>query len=171
MKKFRGFLLRHRVISLFRCIRRRNQPSAKGYRRLNPSPRSLTRLLKWGARIKAKARAICATNHGFRSGYMRIGKDSVLATGTAPPHATVPKGKMAVYVGQNDGGFERVLLPVFYVNHPLFGQLLSKAEEEYGHDHPGGITIPCRISEFENVKSRIAAGCVGRKMIRWKLPV
>lgn len=164
MKKFRGFLLKHRVISLFRCIRRRNQQSPKGYRRLNPTSRSLTNFLKWGARIKAKARAICSTSPAFRSGYLRIGKDSV-----GP--AAVPKGKMAVYVGQNDGVFERVLMPVFYINHPLFGQLLSRAEAEYGHDHPGGITIPCRISEFENVKTRIAAGCGGRKMIRWKLPV
>ncbi|CAH1448071.1 unnamed protein product [Lactuca virosa] len=165
MKKFRGFLLKHRVISLFRCIRRRNQLSPRGYHRLNPSLRSFSKFLKWGARVKAKARAVCSINPAFRSGYFRIGKDSVVETDHAPPHATVPKGKMAVYVGQDDGGFERVLVPVIYINHPLFGQLLMKAEEEYGHDHPGGITIPCRISEFENVKTRIAAGSGGRKMI------
>ncbi|GJY59808.1 auxin-responsive protein SAUR36-like protein [Tanacetum coccineum] len=64
---------------------------------------------------------------------------------------------MAVYVGQKDGDFKRVLVPVLYINHPLFGQLLREAEEEYGHDHAGGITIPCRFSDFENVKTRIAA--------------
>lgn len=80
----------------------------------------------------------------------------------------VPKGQMAVYVGKKDGEFRRVLVPVIYFNHPLFGQLLREAEEEFGYNHPGGITIPCRISEFENVKTRIAAGNCGRKVLTWK---
>ncbi|KAJ0816339.1 putative small auxin-up RNA [Helianthus annuus] len=63
---------------------------------------------------------------------------------------------MAMYVGQEDGDYERVLVPVIYINHPLFVLLLRKAEEEYVHDHRSGITIPYRISEFENVKSTIA---------------
>ncbi|KVH89198.1 auxin-responsive protein SAUR36 [Cynara cardunculus var. scolymus] len=169
MKKIRGFLIKHRVFSLFRCIRRKSQTSPAGYRRLNPSSRSISKLLKWGAGIKAKATAICSKNPGFRWGYLRVGRDPIVeADPISPPHAAVPKGKMAVYIGQNDGGFERVLVPVIYINHPLFGQLLRKAEAEYGHDHAGGITIPCRISEFENVKTRIAAGCGGRKMLPWK---
>lgn len=163
MKKFRGFLLKHRVTSLFRCLHRRNHSTAT-YCRLNPSPNSLSRILKWVDRVKAKAREICYKNPGFRSGYLKFRQIPVLETG----HTAVPKGKMAVYVGNDDGDFERVLVPVIYINHPLFGQLLKKAEEEYGHDHPGGITIPCRISEFENVKTRIAAVCGGRKMLRWR---
>ncbi|KAD5316996.1 hypothetical protein R6Q59_032268 [Mikania micrantha] len=171
MKKFRGFLLRHRVTSLFRCVRRRYRPSSAGYHRINPSPTSISCFLKWGARIKAKARSICSKNPGSRSGYMLFGRDKVVETGLRPSDAAIPKGKMAVYVGDDDGDCERVLVPVFYINHPLFVQLLRKAEEEYGHDHRGGITIPCRISEFENVKTRIAAGCGGRKMLSWKRPV
>ncbi|KAK9076430.1 hypothetical protein SSX86_004764 [Deinandra increscens subsp. villosa] len=172
MKKFRGFLLKHRVISLFRCIRRRYHPSAGRYRRINHSPGSLSVLLNWGARIKAKARAICSKNPGFRSGYLRVREDPDSETGLTPPRTAVPKGKMAVYVGEEDGDYERVLVPVIYINHPLFGQLLRKAEEEHGHDHPGGgLTIPCRISEFENVKTRIAAGCGGRRKLPWKRPV
>lgn len=167
MKRFRGFLLKHRVISLFRCIRRRHQPSTAGYRQLNPSAGISSSFLRWGARIKAKARAICSKNPGFGSGYLRLQEDSIVETGL---HAAVPKGKMAVYVGQEDGGdYERVLVPVIYINHPLFGQLLRKAEDEFGHDHPaGGITIPCRISEFENVQTRIAAVSGVRKTLRWK---
>lgn len=79
----------------------------------------------------------------------------------------VPKGHMAVYVGQNDGDFSRVFVPVIYFNHPLFGELLREAEEEYGYNHPGGITIPCRIAEFERVKTRIAAGHGARKRLTW----
>ena len=124
------------------------------------------------ARLKAKATAICSKNPGFRLDYLRLGGDPIEETDpTSLAHAAVPKGKMAVYVGQNDGDFERVLVPVLYINHPLFGQLLRKTEEEYGHHHPGGITIPCRISDFENVKTRIAAvgGC--RKMLTWRRPI
>nr|GEY17873.1 auxin-responsive protein SAUR36-like [Tanacetum cinerariifolium] len=47
-------------------------------------------------------------------------------------------------------------------------KLLREAEEEYGHDHAGGITIPCRFSDFENVKTRIAAVCGCRKMLTWR---
>jgi len=83
----------------------------------------------------------------------------------------VPKGHLAVYVGQQDGDFHRVLVPVIYFNHPLFGELLREAEEEYGHEHQGGITIPCQISDFERVKTRIAAagsGAGGARMLAWK---
>ncbi|KAI7733629.1 hypothetical protein M8C21_028572 [Ambrosia artemisiifolia] len=170
MKKFRGFLIKNRVISLFRRLRRRYHSSAAGYRRLNQSNISISRFLKWGSRIKAKARAICSKSTGYRSGYLRLqeGGEGMETRLTTTSYGTVPKGKMAVYVGQEDGYYERVLVPVIYINHPLFVQLLRKTEEEYGHDHAGGITIPCRISEFENVKSTIAAGCGGRKMLLWK---
>ncbi|KAI3719219.1 hypothetical protein L6452_20114 [Arctium lappa] len=163
--KIRGFLIKQRVNSLFRRVCRRNQSPSAGYRRLDPSPRSMSKLLKWGVRLKTKAMAICSKNSGFFQQQNR----PVLGKGCAPPRAAVPKGKMAVYVGQKDGDFKRVLVPVIYINHPLFGQLLREAEEEYGHNHPGGITIPCRISEFENVKTRIAAVCGCRKLLtRWR---
>ncbi|XP_062148757.1 uncharacterized protein LOC133857472 [Alnus glutinosa] len=51
---------------------------------------------------------------------------------------------LAMYVEQQDGGFHRVLVPVMYFNHPLFGELLREAEEESRHQHQGGITIPCQ---------------------------
>lgn len=93
---------------------------------------------------------------------MRVGEEPVKENPGA-----VPKGHMAVYVGQKDGDFHRVLVPVFYFNHPLFGELLREAEEEFGFNQPGGITIPCRFAEFERVKTRIAAGAGGKK-IPWK---
>lgn len=154
MKKFRGFFLKHKVVSLFRRLRRRHCSPAGGYRRLNPSTRSLSDIFKWATTIKSKAKSICYKS----SGYSSLGQET-------QSYGAVPKGKMAVYVGRDDGDYERVLVPVIYINHPLFVQLLRKAEEVYGHDHPGGITIPCRISEFENVKTRIAAG---RKILPWK---
>ncbi|MED6173471.1 hypothetical protein PIB30_059795, partial [Stylosanthes scabra] len=53
----------------------------------------------------------------------------------------VPKGYLAVYVGENQ---KRFVIPVSYLNHPSFQDLLSQAEEEFGYDHPmGGLSIPC----------------------------
>ena len=79
--------------------------------------------------------------------------------------SAVPKGQMAVYVGQSDGEFERILVPVVYFNHPLFGDLLKESENEFGFNQPGGLTIPCRISEFERVQTRIKSG---RPTRMWK---
>ncbi|KAL1331286.1 hypothetical protein AAHE18_12G173500 [Arachis hypogaea] len=66
---------------------------------------------------------------------------------------------------QKDGGeFRRVLVPVVYFNHPLFGELLRESEAEFGYHHPGGITIPCRVTEFEQVKTRIASGSACKRL-------
>ncbi|GJY05514.1 auxin-responsive protein SAUR36 [Tanacetum coccineum] len=151
--KFRGFFIKTRVNSLFRRVCRKNQSPA-GYSRLDKSQTSITKFLNWGCKLKTKAISICSKKPG-------LVQKQVLEN-------SVPKGKMAVYVGQKDGDFKRVLVPVIYINHPLFGQLLREAEEEYGHDHAGGITIPCRFSDFENVKTRIAAVCGCRKMLTWR---
>nr|GLL48591.1 auxin-induced protein 15A-like [Ipomoea trifida] len=87
-----------------------------------------------------------------------------IRVGPAEEEASVPPaGHLAVYVGEAEGATCRVVVPVFYFNHPLFSNLLREAETVYGFDHPGGIQIPCRISEFENVKSRIAAAGGARR--------
>ncbi|CAN0884833.1 Auxin-responsive protein SAUR32 [Linum grandiflorum] len=39
-----------------------------------------------------------------------------------------------------------------YFNHPLFLELLKGAEEEYGFEHKGAITIPCHVEEFIQVQ-------------------
>ncbi|XWS62686.1 hypothetical protein CRYUN_Cryun06bG0032300 [Craigia yunnanensis] len=69
----------------------------------------------------------------------RIG--NVLAT------SNVPKGHIAVYVGEGDR--KRFVIPISYLNHPLFQDLLNQAEEEFGFNHPmGGLTIPCSEEYF-----------------------
>ncbi|XP_013596907.1 PREDICTED: auxin-responsive protein SAUR15 isoform X1 [Brassica oleracea var. oleracea] len=61
--------------------------------------------------------------------------------------SSTPRGFMAVYVGENDDTKNRYVVPVSYLNQPLFQELLSKSEEEFGYDHPlGGLTqanVPC----------------------------
>lgn len=46
--------------------------------------------------------------------------------------STIPRGFTAVYVGENDEKKKRYVVPVSYLNQPLFQDLLSKSEEEFG---------------------------------------
>ncbi|KAK9108999.1 hypothetical protein Sjap_017059 [Stephania japonica] len=76
----------------------------------------------------------------------------------------VPKGYIAVYVGEVQK--RRFVVPISYLNHPSFQELLNHAVEEFGFDHPmedllnqaedefgfdhpmGGLTIPCSEDAF-----------------------
>ncbi|XWS50282.1 hypothetical protein CRYUN_Cryun12cG0074800 [Craigia yunnanensis] len=66
----------------------------------------------------------------------------------------IPKGCLAILVGQGEEQ-QKFVIPMIYVNHPLFMQLLKEAEEEYGFDQKGPITIPCHVEEFRNVQGMI----------------
>ncbi|CAD6338302.1 unnamed protein product [Miscanthus lutarioriparius] len=74
-----------------------------------------------------------------------------------------PKGCMAVrVVGPAGGGGreeeeeeERFVVPVGYLKHPLFVALLKAAEEEYGFEQKGAITIPCGVDHFRRVQGII----------------
>ncbi|PON93806.1 Small auxin-up RNA [Trema orientale] len=68
----------------------------------------------------------------------------------------VPKGHLAVYVGEN--AKKRFVIPVSLLNQPLFQDLLLQAEDEYGYDHPmGGLTIPCKEEAFVDLISYLNA--------------
>ncbi|XVE53926.1 hypothetical protein DITRI_Ditri03aG0041400 [Diplodiscus trichospermus] len=62
------------------------------------------------------------------------------------PPPDVPKGYLAVYVGQE---LRRFIIPTSYLSHHVFKILLEKAEEEFGYDHNGGLTLPCEIETFK----------------------
>ena len=63
----------------------------------------------------------------------------------------VPKGYLGIYVGEE---MKRFVIPVTYLNHPSFQELLSEVEEEFGFDHPmGALTIPCSEDTFLKVTS------------------
>ncbi|KAG4966994.1 hypothetical protein JHK84_033039 [Glycine max] len=65
----------------------------------------------------------------------------------------VPKGYLAVYVGER---MKRFVIPISCLTQSSFQDLLSRAEEEFGYDHPmGGLTIPCREDVFQNITSRL----------------
>ncbi|XP_022147445.1 auxin-responsive protein SAUR32-like [Momordica charantia] len=69
--------------------------------------------------------------------------------------AAVPKGCLAVKVGHQGEEQQRFVVPVMYFNHPRFMQLLKEAEEEYGFDQKGTITIPCHVEQFRHVQCMI----------------
>ncbi|XP_055805408.1 protein SMALL AUXIN UP-REGULATED RNA 9-like [Solanum dulcamara] len=60
------------------------------------------------------------------------------------PH-DVPKGHFVVYVGENRS---RYIIPISWLTHPEFQNLLQRAEEEFGFSHDMGITIPCHEHDF-----------------------
>ncbi|KAL4572916.1 hypothetical protein LXL04_019704 [Taraxacum kok-saghyz] len=61
----------------------------------------------------------------------------------------VPKGHLAVYVGETRNQKRRFVVPIYYLDQPLFQALLHRSEEEFGFDHPmGGLTISCKEDEF-----------------------
>ncbi|ESQ55092.1 hypothetical protein EUTSA_v10026450mg [Eutrema salsugineum] len=146
MKRLRGFKIGHRFVKIFKWILRSRRIQT-GKRQcltgiLNPVPKicSLARCLRRGAN------RLCG---GKKTGQTRLGND--------PKPPAVPKGHLVVHVGESGDDTRRVVVPVIYFNHPLFGELLEQAERVYGFDQPGRITIPCRVSDFEKVQMRIAA--------------
>ncbi|EXB37077.1 hypothetical protein L484_020868 [Morus notabilis] len=164
MRKIRGFKLGKRLFRVTKWVLRKTRIRT-GYRRLSRSSwagesKPMSKLLTWGRRLTTGAKSLCWAKPA--PGYVPLGQEPVESKQT-----TVPRGHLAVYVGQKDGDFHRFMVPVIYFNHPLFSELLRDAEEEYGFQHQGGITIPCRISEFERVQTRIAAGS-GHRKLTWK---
>ncbi|PWA47982.1 small auxin-up RNA [Artemisia annua] len=66
----------------------------------------------------------------------------------------IPKGYLAVYVGEVQR--KRFVVPLSYLDQPLFQDLLRRSEEEFGFNHPmGGLTIPCREEAFIHLTTRI----------------
>ncbi|KAI3451460.1 hypothetical protein Pfo_008125 [Paulownia fortunei] len=64
----------------------------------------------------------------------------------------VPKGHFAVYVGENRS---RYVVPITFLAHPEFQNLLQRAEEEFGFHHDTGITLPCDEQDFCSLVSMI----------------
>lgn len=60
-------------------------------------------------------------------------------------------------VGHEDDeeGLHRFVVPLVFLSHPLFLDLLKEAEKEYGFKHDGPITIPCGVDEFKHVQEVI----------------
>ncbi|PIN04386.1 hypothetical protein CDL12_23078 [Handroanthus impetiginosus] len=157
MGKTGGFKLG--TVKVLKCCLRRRTRLTPTYKWLQP-PSSMagptSKLSKWVLSLRRGAGRLCSGRSN--SGYIRAGRNPFEQTKL--PEG-VPKGHLAVYVGDKEDDTCRVLVPVLYFNHPLFGELLKEAEKVYGFNHPGGIQIPCSKSELENVQLKIAASSGG----------
>ncbi|KAK7312275.1 hypothetical protein VNO77_36031 [Canavalia gladiata] len=88
---------------------------------------------------------------GFRLPGIR--RASPVANQASSKALEVPKGYLAVYVGER---MKRFVIPISYLVQPSFQDLLSQAEEEFGYDHPmGGLTIPCSEDVFQHITSSL----------------
>ncbi|GAU34318.1 hypothetical protein TSUD_20250 [Trifolium subterraneum] len=81
-----------------------------------------------------------------------IRRVSLSSSQTSSKVSNIPKGYLAVYVGEE---MKRFVVPLSYLNQPSFQDLLNQSEEEFGYDHPmGGLTIPCTEDVFLHITSR-----------------
>ncbi|KAL8139624.1 hypothetical protein V2J09_005645 [Rumex salicifolius] len=71
----------------------------------------------------------------------------------------VPRRHVAVNVGDGDVNDHKVryVIPISYLNHRLFDDLLSRAEEEDGFSQPkiGCLTFPCTEDLFLHLASQV----------------
>ncbi|XVE93759.1 hypothetical protein REPUB_Repub01dG0222100 [Reevesia pubescens] len=84
---------------------------------------------------------------GFRLPRIVSAKPSLKRSLSSSETTVVPKGHFAVYVGEAEK--KRFVIPISFLKHPSFQNLLSQTEEEYGFNHPmGALTIPCSEEAF-----------------------
>ncbi|KAE8724692.1 Auxin-responsive protein SAUR20 [Hibiscus syriacus] len=84
---------------------------------------------------------------GFHLQRIANAKRSLKRTLSSSETTMVPKGHFSVYVGEAEK--KRFVVPISFLKHPSFQNLLSQAEEEYGFSHPmGALTIPCSKEAF-----------------------
>ncbi|CAN8285591.1 unnamed protein product [Cochlearia groenlandica] len=53
-----------------------------------------------------------------------------------------------------DGCYEptrRFVVPLMFLDHPMFKKLLERAEEEYGFGHEGALMVPCQPSHLQTI--------------------
>ncbi|KAM0990808.1 hypothetical protein ACFX2C_009276 [Malus domestica] len=75
--------------------------------------------------------------------------------GEKKPPRDVPPGHLAVVVGE---ARRRFVVKAGFLNHPVLRQLLDRAYEEYGHDSPGILAIPCDEFLFEDIVHSLGGG-------------
>ncbi|KAK7358764.1 hypothetical protein VNO77_00703 [Canavalia gladiata] len=71
----------------------------------------------------------------------------------------VKKGWLAIQVEDEsqdgEGTSQRFLIPISYLYHPLFKDLLDKAYEVYGYHPEGPLKLPCSVDDFLHLRWRI----------------
>lgn len=105
-------------------------------------------LKKWQQLAGAHKEALAAIN-GVSYGNLK--RKNSAGNNNCPQD--VPAGYLAVYVGKE---LKRFIIPTAYLNYPVFKALLEKAEEEFGFNHKGALTLPCDTVVFEHLTWMLA---------------
>ncbi|XP_058728576.1 auxin-responsive protein SAUR71-like [Vicia villosa] len=79
---------------------------------------------------------------------LSLSEREVTTTITSSNNGSVPKGYLAVCVGEE---LKRFIIPTEYLSHQCFMILLREAEEEFGFQQIGVLRFPCEVSVFESV--------------------
>ncbi|GMN32649.1 hypothetical protein TIFTF001_003783 [Ficus carica] len=157
MRTARGFKLRNKLVKICKWVITRRFGTRKtlnfSKRKRNP----ISKVLNLARSLRRGAKRLMSFTTFPKSGYVPLSHDDPVEQ-KSDRVGVIPKGHLAVHVGESQDETQRYLVPVIYFNHPLFGELLKEAEKVYGFNHPGRITIPCGASEFEKVQMRIASG-------------
>ncbi|KAF5787708.1 putative small auxin-up RNA [Helianthus annuus] len=61
-----------------------------------------------------------------------------------------PGGSFAVYVG-DEHEHRQFVIPIRFINLPVFASLLNKAEEAFGFQTNSGLVLPCDAIFFEKL--------------------
>ncbi|KAJ4957463.1 hypothetical protein NE237_024574 [Protea cynaroides] len=60
----------------------------------------------------------------------------------------ISSGFLAVYVGPER---KRFVIPIRFLNLPIFVSLLKKSAEEFGYQSYGGLVLPCEVGFFKGL--------------------
>ncbi|KAM6557095.1 hypothetical protein CsatB_004114 [Cannabis sativa] len=170
MRKAKGFKLKGKPINvknIYKWVINSRRRKTRTRRRTTTTTKSISnpiaKVLTFARSFRRGAKHLCSSSP--KSGdYVPLTHDPV---DSPNQQQGIPKGHLAVYVGESLHQTQMYLVPVIYFNHPLFGDLLKEAEKVHGFNHPGRITIPCGASEFEKVQMRIGGDHCRRRRFRW----
>lgn len=72
----------------------------------------------------------------------------------------VKEGHFAV-IAEDEDEMKRFVVPLSYLSRPIFLSLLEQAADEYGFDHGGALTIPCRPAHLQMILAQEMDKMVG----------
>lgn len=101
-------------------------------------------LMSWERKLRRFASVLCQNNGGKICPFSEEGGEMLNCIGE-----DVPSGYLPVYVGINQK--KRFVVRATDLNHPLFRELLDRAEEEFGFESRGLLTIPCEEFHFLSI--------------------
>ncbi|KAL9233381.1 hypothetical protein vseg_008393 [Gypsophila vaccaria] len=69
------------------------------------------------------------------------------------------KGYLAVHVGLEENNepaqLHKFTIPIWYLYHPRFNGLLTRARDVYGYHVDGPLRLPCSVDDFVQIQIQI----------------